>query len=357
MDQGNLSSSLLRSLPGIQNFNWADSPLRVNENFDDVIKELRNPNGRISIEDSSSIIKQLIQQSNDEALCVFSSKKFNVQGNYLLQHLFLSSNNLREALFFLEKYTLLISDNLEISVTHTENQGVCIQLPIFNDYFLAAQRHRTEMLISTLISWIQLLCGQQWRPQAISLPFPETQYKDVYEKNWLSKIEFNAEQCSITFAKSWLEVSLNKTNPHVQIMIRRDVEDEFRRLSRSASLADRVYMAFANNKIRLNANQQEVAELFHISARTLNRHLQKEKTSLKQIVTQVRIEIAKYMLKYEKKSIEEVSMSLGLSGRRTLDRIFIKEVGMSPAKYKQNSKQLKAFEEQAQNQYRQAANE
>lgn len=346
MEQGKLSTALLRALFDFQDSKWIENLPLKKQQLDDFLKELRAPNGRISIEDSDTLIKSLIRVSQQESLCVFSSSKFNSQGSCLIQHLFLSANSLREALFFLEKYALLISDNLELSTTTTQNQGVCIELPVLTDCFLSAPRHRTELLISTLISWIQLLCGSQWRPQAISLPFPATQYRAMYEKHWLSKIEFNAKKCTIVFAKSWLDMAVSKTNPHVQAMIRRDVEDEFRRLSRSTSLADRVYLAFMNKKIRLNANQQEAAELFHVSARTLNRHLRRDNTSLKQIVTRVRIEIAKQMLQAETLSIEEISIELGLSGRRTLDRIFIKEVGVSPAKYKQSCKQINRFKEQ-----------
>ena len=89
----------------------------------------------------------------------------------------------------------------------------------------------------------------------------------------------------------------------------------------------------------MNANQQEVANYFHISARTLNRHLHRENTSLKQIVTQVRLETAKQLLISTDDSIEQIALQIGLSGRRTLDRIFIKEVNQSPAQFRQTYRQ------------------
>lgn len=106
-----------------------------------------------------------------------------------------------------------------------------------------------------------------------------------------------------------------------------------KKLTRSGSLADRIKRALDQEKISLKANQQLVAEHFHISARTLNRHLQKENTSLKQIVTECRIEKAKVLLKGNM-SIEQIAQKLGLSGRRTLDRIFIKHTNSSPAQYR-----------------------
>jgi AraC-like DNA-binding protein len=121
-------------------------------------------------------------------------------------------------------------------------------------------------------------------------------------------------------------------------MMKREVEEQYRKLARSGSLAERIRKALTQEKVRLNANQQEVAGYFHISARTLNRHLHREDTSLKQIVTQIRLEMAKLMLTSTDDAIEQIALNIGLSGRRTLDRIFIKEVNLSPAQYRQKNR-------------------
>jgi AraC-like DNA-binding protein len=102
----------------------------------------------------------------------------------------------------------------------------------------------------------------------------------------------------------------------------------------------------AEEKLSLKANQQLVAEHFHISARTLNRHLQKEHTSLKQVVTECRVHKAKQLLLDTDLSIEQIALQLGLSGRRTLDRIFIKQTDHSPAQYRNKQKSSQNVERQ-----------
>jgi len=44
------------------------------------------------------------------------------------------------------------------------------------------------------------------------------------------------------------------------------------------------------------------------------------------------------MLVTSEDSIEQIALHVGLSGRRTLDRIFIKEINQSPAQYRQSNK-------------------
>jgi AraC-like DNA-binding protein len=128
-------------------------------------------------------------------------------------------------------------------------------------------------------------------------------------------------------------------------MIKRDVEEQYKKLTRSGSLADRIKRALEQDKLSLKANQQIVAEHFHISARTLNRHLQKESTSLKQVITECRVQKAKQLLLESDLNIEQIALQLGLSGRRTLDRIFIKQTQDSPAQYRNKQKTQNNIEE------------
>ena len=294
---------------------------------------------RINALDADQLVSLLINRSSNEALCVQAPHKFNVHSSCQLQHLFLCCNTLREALYYLEKFSTLLSDELEIQVTRTRDNIIKVKLPVADNFILAAQRHRTEMAISTLLNWLRQLCGPELQINSISLPFPATQYAAQYNQQWRSEIEFNAGECSIQFHSKWLDEGLHNTNPHILNMMKREVEEQYRKLARSGALSERIRKAFMQNKIRLNANQQEVADYFHISARTLNRHLHREDTSLKQIVTSVRLETARNMLANTDDSIEQIAILVGLSGRRTLDRIFIKEMNMSPAQYRQNHRQ------------------
>lgn len=297
------------------------------------LKLIKDPNGHVADADADTLISLLVRRSQNEALCVQAPQKFNAHSSCQLQHLFLCCNNLREALYYLEKFSSLLSDELDVQVTRTRDNVIKIKLPVSDNSILATERHRSEVIISTLLNWLRQLCPNL-ELSAISLPFPATQYAHLYQQHWRAPIEFNADECSIQFQSKWLDEGLHKTNPHILNMMKKEVEEQYRKLARSGSLAERIRKVFTQRKIRLNANQQEVADYFHISARTLNRHLNSEHTSLKQIVTQVRLDLARDMLLHSNDSIEQIALNIGLSGRRTLDRIFIKELQLSPAQYR-----------------------
>ncbi|WP_430461977.1 AraC family transcriptional regulator ligand-binding domain-containing protein [Thalassolituus sp. LLYu03] len=341
MEQGYLSTALVRPLLDAAGPAFFDQiPAKGNSAVQRVLKQLKDPDSRISVADADELIGQLVQHSGNDSVCVQSSNKFSVHGSCQLQHLFLCCNTLREALYYLEKFSPLLSDNLEVQVTRTRDNIIKVKLPVEDNFIVAQQRRRTEIVISTLLSWLRQLCGNELEITSIALPFPAPQYSSAFQNNWKCAVQFSADECSVQFPARWLDEGLHNTNPHILNMMKREVEEQYRKLARTGSLAERIRKAFLQNRIRLNANQQEVADYFHISARTLNRHLNREDTSLKQIVTQVRLEMAKQLLATTDDSIEQIALTIGLSGRRTLDRIFIKEINQSPAQYRQSQKSV-----------------
>lgn len=334
---GYISSALIRPLiDGADPALFESLPAPEFEEVQEALKQLRDPNNRISDKTAHQLISLIIRHSNDESLCVQSYQRFNPKSSAQLQHLFLCCNSLREALYYFEKFASLLSHDLDVQITKTREDIIKIKFPVSDTPFISTERHRTEIIISTILSWLKQLCGSHLEISNITLPFPATQYMASYKQKWDSEVEFNAEECTIQFHQKWLDEGLHSTNPHILNMMKREVEEQYRKLSRSGSLANRIEKVFSQRKVRLNANQQEVADYFHISARTLNRHLSQEGTSLKQIVTKIRLEIARDMLIHTTQSIEQIAIHLGLSGRRTLDRIFIKEMNMSPAQYRIN---------------------
>lgn len=337
MIQSSISAALIRPL-----IETAGKYGLNNENTDTLdarlIKILKDPDARISLNDADALVNKLIRNSNQSALCVLSSQKATSHSSCQLQHLFLCSNTLREALYYLEKFSTLLCDGLEVNITRTRDNIIKIKLPIHDQHFLSQERYRSELLVGLLLSWLKQLCGNDMEITGIHLPFPQPSYPSKYSQYWKAQVYFNTGEFSIQFQARFLDQGLHNTNPHILNMIKKDVEDQFKKLTKSGSLADRIRRALDQEKLSLKANQQVVAEHFHISARTLNRHLQKEQTSLKQVITECRVHKAKLLLKDTDLSIEQIALQLGLSGRRTLDRIFIKQTKDSPAQFRSKQK-------------------
>lgn len=296
-------------------------------------KLLSDPDNRIALHKVDALLNGMIKISGKQDLGLSIGSCLESRSYNLLQHLLLCCSTLSEALVCLNRYYILFSDEAPPIFSRTGNGSVKISFPL-NHTIKDEQRVRIDLMIAVLCHWLRQICGREFKLTQLLLPFSAPSYETTYEK-WLhTQVRFNCQEVTAVFPAYWLDKQLHQANPHIMNMIKSEVKNLAEKINNRALLGDRIRQALVQNRIEFSATQKEVAELFHISSRTLNRHLQQEGTSLKSILTQSRIDEAKTLLLDNKQSIEQIAMKIGFSGRRTLDRIFIKYVGMSPAQYR-----------------------
>ena len=296
---------------------------------------LLDPDNRITVAKVDALFQELVKVSGKSDLGLSAGASLEARSYNLLQHLLLCCSTLGEALVFLNRYYILFSDEAPPTFSRKGDGSVKITFPINQDID-EQQRVRLDLMMSVMCHWLRQVCGREFKLTQLLFPFSAPSYETSYER-WLhTPVRFNCQEVSAVFPAFWLDKQLHQANPHIMNMIKAEVKNLAEKINNRALLSDRIRQAIVQNRIEFSATQKEVAELFHISSRTLNRHLQQEGTSLKSILTHSRIEEAKSLLMDNKQSIEQIAMKIGFSGRRTLDRIFIKYVGMSPAQYRSN---------------------
>ena len=296
---------------------------------------LLDPDNRIPVAQVDALYQGLVRVSGKSDLGLSAGASLEARSYNLLQHLLLCCGTLGEALLYLNRYYILFSDEAPPTFSRQGDGSVKLSFPI-NQAENEEQRVRFDLMLSITCNWLRQVCGREFKLSQLYLPFSAPSYQTSYER-WLNTpVQFNCQEVSAVFPAFWLDKQLHQANPHIMNMIKTEVKNLAEKINNRALLSDRIRQAIVQNRIEFSATQKEVAELFHISSRTLNRHLQQEGTSLKSILTHSRIEEAKNLLMDNKQSIEQIAMKIGFSGRRTLDRIFIKYVGMSPAQYRNN---------------------
>lgn len=277
------------------------------------------------------------QQGNgpDELDCLaFPPARFTHQSVTSLQLLFLASHSLREGLHYLERFGSLLLDNSSVEVTRSREGYIRVRLHLSPTHDANNQRRLNELLISNILSWITQLCGEDFLPSCIYLNWPDSGQLPTYERHWCTRIHFNASHCMIELPPNSLDQGRYQGHPAFTLLLKAEVENQYRRQIRKSSLSGHISQAFYNGQISLNAEQGQVADHYNISARTLNRYLKKEGTSLKQLATQARIAMAKVLLIESNESIHDIAFRLKLSGRRALDRIFLAQEDMTPAQFR-----------------------
>jgi AraC-like DNA-binding protein len=298
---------------------------------------LDEPDNRLSLIDADNLLNTIAKKTGRYDLGLVAGAHIEARSYNLLQHLFLCSPTLKDALTYMEQYFILFSDETPPKVTRLVDGRTKVSFPPSADLSEQA-RIRQDYTLSSFCYWLKLLCGREFALSAVDCAMPAPAYASKYIEILKTPVKFNCSISSLYFPSLWMDKTLLHSNSHIRSMIEQEVKQLANKLGGCISQSDRIMQALKQGKIFHNATQNEVASLFHISSRTLNRRLQQESTSLKIILTQARIETAKSLLKEPNISIEQIALNIGFSGRRTLDRIFIKHLGESPAQFRSKQK-------------------
>lgn len=104
--------------------------------------------------------------------------------------------------------------------------------------------------------------------------------------------------------------------------------------SEDASFVARARMVIRELVLGGDASVRNVAKALNTSGRTLQRRLQHEGTSLQQLISAVRCELAMEMLRSPGQSSNEISDQLGFSAPSAFHRAFKRWTGMTPGQYR-----------------------
>jgi AraC-like DNA-binding protein len=183
------------------------------------------------------------------------------------------------------------------------------------------------------------LCGPDWKP--VEVRFAHRSPADVrpFRRFFRVPLRFDAEQYAVRFPAYWLNRPLPDTDPELRRLLRSQIDmlearfgDDFpnqvRRVLRSALVAR-------------HAKADQVAALFSMHSRSLNRHLHAFGTSFQQLLDEIRYEFARQMLEDSTMELGEIAAALDYAAPGIFTRAFRRWSGATPADWRAAHKQAK----------------
>lgn len=188
--------------------------------------------------------------------------------------------------------------------------------------------------LAAMLNIMRSLCGPGWKPSQVTLAHRKPENVEPFRRYFLAPLIFDAEQYSLVFLAEWLAYRLPVDDPELRRQLMEQINaieahhrdsfpEQVRSVLRTALLTDCAYA-------------DHIASLFSIHRRTLNRRLNEDGMSFKDLVEQERYEIARHTLLDTDLQVAEVAALLGYADASAFTRAFRRWSGTTPAEWRRS---------------------
>ena len=243
----------------------------------------------------------------------------------------LASSTLRTAFQRLSRYARIINEKLTITLEEDDEffyVSIDAQLPLLND------RIREDGQLATLLKICRVIASKDFNPVMVKFKQAEPSEPGYFYELFRCPIEFNSEHSVFVMHIEAMDLRLTGSNDELAKLNEHIVVKYLAHLDKG-DIVNRVKAAIIDNLGSGLVTENLIAESLHTTPRNLHRKLQKENTSFKVLLTEIRRELAQQYIKDRSKTLTEIAFLLGFSEVSSFSRAYKGWNGQPPSETRQ----------------------
>ncbi|MGZ3421186.1 MAG: AraC family transcriptional regulator [Polyangiales bacterium] len=237
-----------------------------------------------------------------------------------------SAPTLAEALRRWARYLNLLDDAVEVGLVFEGDRGA---LRVLAESEAPAPASH-ELCFALVVAQARKLCAMPFRATSIEFTHRAPVDAAVYRRWFDAPVVFGAKHTQLVMSRSVLDGALVSADENLAAILERYADEELRKKERSAppitAQVRRILREVLKND---DAQIDYVAKRLGLTARSLQRRLRDEGTSLQSLREEVRRDLAHNYLRGDL-SIAEISFLLGFSEPSAFFRAFKRWTGLTP---------------------------
>ena len=285
----------------------------------------------IDATDYCTIIRNALALTDNPALGLARAKQVFLSDFDAYGYAIMSSENLGAAATIGMEFWMLSGSLLNIN-THTENDVAVFEFtprtPMEDVLPYVA-----EESMSVIYRLCHFLVGNKFAVAEVDFSYPQPAYAEAYKKVFDCPLRFNAHTNAIRVPVTVLDEPLLMSSPQVAALCKAQCDALMKKLS--------VHDAFVESLRRFLIDARpnfptidEMAERLHISARTLRRRLKERDTSYRELLDEIRLELAQQYLRDTQLSIDQIAALVGFEETTSFRKAYKSWTGISASQYR-----------------------
>jgi len=314
----------------IESYGIDPAPLYTEVGIDPEI--LFDQGARIPVDVCQKLERRAAELSGDPDFGLKSAEYFRAAHLGALGFAWLASSTLRSALERLNRYARVIQDEMTIDL---EEEDETIGISIDPHQSTMDQERREDWQLGALLKMIRTIAGSSFNPVRVLFQHtapPDTGY---YYELFRCPVEFSAPSTTLLIATADADKRLTGSNDQLA-QLNEHIVVKYLAHSAKKDILNRVKAAIIDALASGSASEVVVAEAIHMTPRNMHRKLQKEGTSFRQLLNDVRQDLALQYIQDRSKTLTEISFLLGFSEVSSFSRAFKNWTGKPPSEARRN---------------------
>jgi AraC-like DNA-binding protein len=302
-----------------------------------VVRErLRDPDYPIPVSAIELMLASVTRQRDEPLLGLYMARNIQPAALGPLGYLAQTCATFADVLDVITRYSGLLSNIGRTSVLHIPG-GAEVRWDCLAGGRLFRQQATEYVLGSFVVMGRLLIPGRQDLPVAVSLPHPRPASTDLareYIAFFKCPVYFDRPYAAVTLPLRALQARLRHGDAFMKDLLERHAANLLRQRAAGSSLEDEVRHLIRALIADGAPAKETVAAQLGMSGRSLHRRLQESKHSYRELLDEVRLEIAMRDLRDSGDAIAEVAGRLGFSTHQAFLRWFKHSTGQTPGEYR-----------------------
>lgn len=289
--------------------------------------------GTYSRDEWRAMLERAQQHLNDPALGLHLGQSVAVAHLGLLGYLMFNSSTLGEVLARGGKYFRLLHFTPIKMVTSMEADTVIVEFQVHPEQQVGVS---DEAILAAVVHLARNMTEQQLPLQEMSFVHEGPADRGVYDEFFGCAVKFGQPAIRMQFPLSYLRLKLRSADLDLAVLLENQADGLLAGLPDDADFAQIVRNCISSVMRLTEPTIDQVAELLHLSPRTLQRRLDQSDLNFRALLDDTRRQMAENYLLDPALRLKEVAYKLGFSEQSAFTRAFRRWTGNSPREFLKN---------------------
>lgn len=287
--------------------------------------DLNESDKLVPFEPAAQIWDVVIKHTNDTLLGLHLGEELSPTILGMLGYLMQNCRTLHESFVWVSKYWSLISTMAKFEVEESSEQILIHNESaiLWQHKYPESARQSVELAMSGALKISKLLTGKKIVPVRVEFAYPSRAVSE-YERIFQSAIQFNGKRNTLAFRKADILLPVISYDKSLFEFFQKTLDQKLKSLRKYERFSDQLKQKILTDFKGRPPSIDIVASSQNMTARSLQRKLKDEGTSYRDIVNDLKKELAQTILRQPEFRIGEVAEILGYSDSSSFRKAFKK---------------------------------